>query len=1233
MTEEKGAAIPAFVATMHGKYFEQVYKIESAKLDTTTTADERFKIVTEAFKEFHIEWGYYLMVDFESGEVTHYPNNDSQNELNKGFKDLPFGASLIEDNLISLQNRLVEKIAEKKYRLNSLSQLPPEFKQFVLNESIDKSGTDVHDILASENFSVVLSTEVLFYIYLRDGLDKNDDIWSYSVEAEKGKEIYVNRLQLLNYLEYFLKRNREIGSLGLLTDVLIKKIAEFKSPNTEEGDPCSLNNIVKKDWSTIKEELEDKRSLLEKLSSGIKYNLDLMIELSASGKSKGKVFDFFVFPMLNMDKDSKEEIYKIHNGEEVIPVLQPMLLCVFIEPIYEITKKDNFSLFEEPDTYEAFRATELLCDYISKPVIDNVYYGHIIRKFRSQELVKSQKAAIMGRNMSHNIGSHVLYYLKKSLSSYDAIFKHDVLESLIIEDGNGNLKLNTGKKKKDLPFLYGLGRFINYLQERQDFIATISTDYIPSMTMINFKDAIFDEINYDLAALRHRAEENYTSHNVVLENIAKSEGYNRSKIQIAYKKDIGLDGPETEVEEIKDWEIISGWEDDRKELRDINIDVPSGTVGRQAFFSVVENILRNACKHGEGKELIRLTIDIFDPFELLEGSVSDEATRKKLFDEVEKIDDYYICSIYDNVDNDISIIKMLQENLTEHLINPNTLSVNQKFKGLKEIKISSAWIIGKTYSDNDLSHIKIDGRASNNGKFNIRYNFLLKKPKEFLYLRKEHPFIDDISLLDTFIPADNYSMIAYEICKEEEFLKLQHETGYEQNYEEYKLKIEEWVKENTNRPVLISESYDLDRSYTALDLDAKKKLQCKSYEAWYEQSNLKAFKLFIDDRTLPGVEHEYKTTENCKFHISRVKAHLESSDLVQQFLSGFQKIENALNTIEEALPVKDGVTIIKKGKFHFAESITGHNSSKTWYRDELIGKIIEGNGLDLKVKLNNLDYSKEHTALKLWSMQTSEAAQLKVGILDERLISDNLYLPSFDSIDNMLEFYKTDVVRFLEENDDQNEKVIKENEFTKTAQQVFGESDNINVHSHRFLITLFETIDNALINPEIKNHKKFIRGLKYRQISDVFTLNIEVGYDFNMMKNVYLYDIDKKARIIRDNHFRYKSQDIGKYSYSTSNKQLTITLERQLDFISIHQGLLDKMVDKEDLKQKSGYYDIKFLLKNEEFKPLITFVHSGRSMPPNLPSNVGFLLFSQLEHCLSDKKKTMIDLFYNTKIL
>ena len=190
----------------------------------------------------------------------------------------------------------------------------------------------------------------------------------------------------------------------------------------------------------------------------------------------------------------------------------------------------------------------------------------------------------------------------------------------------------------ELPFLVGLGRFIGYLQERQDYIATISTNYIPYGAPVNLKDAIYDELNPDLRYLRHRAESSSDTKNrpsnILLNYIAKSEGLSRENMDEDFlsKKDIrlgfvdyssgakqffGLDSEETTDRNM----CFASANAALSQMRKINFSLPGGLVGRQAVFSILENLIRNAAKHGNTTSVDNLdfTLDVIDGAEVLKG--------------------------------------------------------------------------------------------------------------------------------------------------------------------------------------------------------------------------------------------------------------------------------------------------------------------------------------------------------------------------------------------------------------------------------------------------------------------------------------------------------------------------------------------------------------------------------------------------------------------------------------
>jgi len=252
-----------------------------------------------------------------------------------------------------------------------------------------------------------------------------------------------------------------------------------------------------------------------------------------------------------------------------------------------------------------------------------------LQRLRASE--KSAKAAIMSRNMSHNLGSHVMAYLKQHLHSVQDMIKDNILDQVfqpgdtiesIMKNADAWLERINQKAEENarnatnldaegnpikeiaLPFLVGLGKFISYLQERQDFIATIATDYSPYFSTVNFKDFIYDELNPDLRYERHKDRSGMRPDNILLGNIAKSEGLAR----ITRPTD-GKEGSMSDIilkyNSFDGRPVIEGTPAyvDLEEMRGIEVSLPGGVVGRQAFFSVIENIIRNAAKHGKWGEL------------------------------------------------------------------------------------------------------------------------------------------------------------------------------------------------------------------------------------------------------------------------------------------------------------------------------------------------------------------------------------------------------------------------------------------------------------------------------------------------------------------------------------------------------------------------------------------------------------------------------------------------------
>lgn len=283
----------------------------------------------------------------------------------------------------------------------------------------------------------------------------------------------------------------------------------------------------------------------------------------------------------------------------------------------------------------------------------------ILRK-QEIEATKSAKSAIMSRNMSHNLGSH---FISNTKNYFNALIDIDCEHEAVYR---------------------GIKYSLQYIQERMDFIATVTSDDMYPFGAVNAKAQIFDELTPDDLGVRHKKLSlNFLMDFLVLsEKISKrsylnlkcegirhldkpllSEGKYVLKLKMGYQDEKGI---------VTFWDSSETTEDQnlrRDDLVNINFAIPGGVLGRHALFSIIENIIRNAAKHGQDK-------------------IETDFTVKMLCTN----DEHFI--IYDNkFDSDIQrTVQNLRARLnTLTMLNPDN-TLNQDNKGLKEILICAVWL-------------------------------------------------------------------------------------------------------------------------------------------------------------------------------------------------------------------------------------------------------------------------------------------------------------------------------------------------------------------------------------------------------------------------------------------------------------------------------------------------------------------------------------------------------------
>lgn len=696
---------------------------------------------------------------------------------------------------------------------------------------------------------------------------------------------------------------------------------------------------------------------------------------------------------------------------------------------------------------------------------------HELVKQLTCESIKSAKAAIMSRNMSHNLGSHVMAYLKQNLGTVQDMLNNKALSNLVDYDGNDQYRLTDINRINDIemPFLVGVGKFIKYLQERQDFIATVATGFVPYMSSVNFKDYIYDELNTDLRFLRHKKDRSgCMPSNILLDNIAKSEGYSRKNINISFRSfDGGLSllNGDDDIESIKN-------NKDLPELRNINVSLPGGVIGRQAIFSIVENVIRNAAKHGRfddcKKELI-LNLDVLDlsdpevrkNIQIEDKDYYDLLVANKYFDDTNS-HRYLLFSITNNQIVNDSIVDSLRSAILEPYIEDGKMKNTNK--GIKEMRISACWL-RDINDDNDISQIIESGEppiilADCNPSNELRFTFCLRKPLKVAYVGCDLPEFSN--QMTAFLNSNCWH-------------RYDEEAWYRTKFVDYEIIIvdNEATKRNIashspNRIVILSNA--LESLYTKMknsdesDWDNVLEEKFSSYWESYVQPSATDHVYIEDDITVmrePTGEmyvcesNYYWIFKNKVFVVNQLTDYGEISVLYRKHHSSLANLQSYYASIGKNY---DPTTN------YFVEGITGHNSTDRLIRNEKIDD--------------------------LWYFRHIHAAKTKVAIFDERIFRK---LSGHD---------ESDILNMLEK-----------------SEKVFGNTTAI--------AYLHKRIHAFTIIPDKNKSKYTILGFDYASATEMKSRIIKIG-EININTNgeaVLEFSTDIDKRLI--NEFDYVSVHQG----------------------------------------------------------------------------------------------------------
>lgn len=301
--------------------------------------------------------------------------------------------------------------------------------------------------------------------------------------------------------------------------------------------------------------------------------------------------------------------------------------------------------------------------------------------------VRAAISQVMARNMNHNIGSHVLNNLTDG----------SILSKIINYECKSYQPCSELKDlKEESKIIHQLAIYNNYVKCRMDYLADITF----GTPVMHTNKKVYAELYKDFDKVR-----------LLLDHIS---GLSKN---FQFQINFTLNGNSITATD------------------DFSIALPNDLLGCQAFYNIIENVIRNTAKHNQKKSgTTTFTVNFK---EITDKSKS--VNGKELWYEVEIFDDVKISKIK-------NLVKSQNEKLNLSVLNKNNQLRNSSL-GLLEMEASAAYLrkLDITTIEEDIYEVGYDKKISNkHGNLNILkafnkngalgYRFFVSKPTEFLFV-------------------------------------------------------------------------------------------------------------------------------------------------------------------------------------------------------------------------------------------------------------------------------------------------------------------------------------------------------------------------------------------------------------------------------------------------------------------------------------------------------------------
>lgn len=331
-----------------------------------------------------------------------------------------------------------------------------------------------------------------------------------------------------------------------------------------------------------------------------------------------------------------------------------------------------------------------------------------------KQATESSVSKLFVRNMTHNIVSHVLVHLQKkenlSEQGLSALIQKKnayTNKVFLLPWEKEHRKIGSEDRENQMATIF------NYISNRCYYLNEASYGIANAMGVKRIYNDIFRELD---------------TNRILLNTISGIDDF-KYTLRFVDENDRDLEAS-----------------------NDISVMLPGDTLGQQAFYNIIENIIRNEAKHGvKNDEMVNFIVRI------------SNAKNKN----IENINKYLKIEIYSDTSIDIEELKELLDKIKGKI---DTLAFDKNYNlrshslGLLEMKVSAAFLrqIDLAYIDkiewaNILIPIKVKEK-------HLGYEFYVRKPEKYVFVFKEDNFLEEKNIES----LENYGI---SFLKVEEFKK------------------------------------------------------------------------------------------------------------------------------------------------------------------------------------------------------------------------------------------------------------------------------------------------------------------------------------------------------------------------------------------------------------------------------------------------------------------------------